>query len=77
MNLDPWATAAAAKWDPATHQLHDVDAHKRDRVQPSSWPQCPRCSTLAIEFHDSHELGHLVPADARHRYEQDTRHHGL
>lgn len=70
MNLDPWNTTTA-RWDPATHALHDTEAHKRDRHRQDAWPECSRCSRLAVEFHDSHGLGHLVPADVRYRYEQE------
>jgi hypothetical protein len=69
MTTDPWTTIATAKWDPATAQLHDIDAHRRWTA--GAWPHCPRCSALAIEFHDRHSLGHLVPTEARNRQEHD------
>lgn len=66
---DPWADLAAAKWDDTTTRLHDFAAHKHDRIG-DHWPQCPRCSTLAVEFHDRHDIGHLVPADVRYQHER-------
>lgn len=56
--------------------LHDKDAHKRDR-KGNGWPSCDRCIELCVRFHDEHGIGHLVPAELRRRSKEvaaATRH---
>jgi hypothetical protein len=51
----------------AAWKLHDVEAHRRDRIGGGSWPTCDRCIERCVAFHDDHGIGHLVPAGLRRR----------
>lgn len=53
-------------------EIHDFDAHERDRAVADSWPTCDRCIEMCVAFHDEHGIGRLVPADLRRRLAEIT-----